>query len=154
MRTTLAGIKTYFDANMETILLAMEAEYSVTIERLVSIEHVENAARQYPYMVILPNDGNNEYGDENTPVEQGFKIRNAQIIVVHNSTDIVEVQDTLLYYEDAVNRLIENDNTFGSLFNRVRLGDEDFSEMGQWIETKEYEQSVLMILEVRKLLSY
>lgn len=154
MRISLSGVKTYFDAQMETILLAMEAEYSVTIKRLKYMDTKEYAGRQFPYMVILPNDGHNDYLDEEAPEEFGWKYRDIKIIVVHNSSDIDDVQDTLLYYEDAVNRLIENDNTFGDLFNRVRLEDEDFSEMGQWKETKNYEQSVLMILEVRKLLSY
>ena len=155
MRQSLAGVLTYFNATLETILLEMEAEYSVTIERLKYMNTKAYAGNQFPYMSILADSGNNEYSDEETPTEDLWKIRNVRIITVHNNSDINVVQDTLLYYDDAINRLIINDNTFGALFNRVRLLDEDFSEMGQWVTSpKNYEQSMLIILEIRKLLSY
>ena len=148
MRLTLAGVLAYFEANLETTLVAMEAEYSVTITRLVTMETKENVAKQFPYMVILPQSGTNEYGDEEAPFTTPWKIRDVKVIVVHNNSNIVEVQNTLLYYEDAVNRMIEDDDTLGSRFNRVQLTEEDFSEMGQWMEQpRNYEQSVLKFSE-------
>lgn len=154
MRITLAGVKTYFDATMETILTAMESEYSDTITRLKYMDTKNYAGRQFPFMEILPNEGNNDYLSDDAPEEMGWKYREVKCVVVHNSSNIDKVQDTLLYYEDAINKLVENDNTFGNLFNRVRVTEMDYSEMGQWVETKNYEQSVLIIMEIRRLLSF
>lgn len=154
MRDALIGVKAYFDSQLSTAISTIQTATGATIETLKYMDRYPCRSRQYPFMEILPDEGENSYSYEDTPIEQGWKYRNVDLIVVHNSSDLESVIDTLLLYELVINELVETDNSFGSRFNRVRIIDFDWSDVGQYADTKQFEQALKITLEIRKVLSY
>jgi hypothetical protein len=73
------------------------------------------------------------------------------IRITHVASSISEVENTLLRYSEAINRLQEADDTFGDEFNRVQLGDEDYSPMIENQETRQLLQQVLISMTCRSL---
>ena len=154
MKGTLDSIKSFFDTNIATIVQQVETDFSTVIPDLAYMDTKEYTGKQFPYMVILPDSGYNDFLNEDAPDEVGWKYRNIRVIVADNNSDLEAVQETLLLYEEVIHELVKSDNTFNGAFNRVRVIDLDYSEMGQWKETHKFEQSWRINLEIRKLLSY
>jgi hypothetical protein len=124
----LDGVEAFFLANLETILLEIEAEETgLTISRWKSLTTYENQSYQFPFIEILPADTGVDYGSETSPLTQHWEIHNIDVEVVAAGQDTDEIKKTLLWYREAIVRLVKLDQTFGKVFNRVRLGRAGYS---------------------------
>lgn len=113
----------------ELMLIALEAELSVTIVRPTRIVVGEDVSKQYPLMELLGAESNPEYVGEGGYAAQGYETDDVDVMAYHSDNDPAKVRSTLLYWDLALFRIIKADNTFGNKFNRVRRGPAPFSDM-------------------------
>ena len=150
MEDVLDGVKAYFDANLVTTLVAIETARSVTIPRIAGDITVRtDLSMQYPMMSIIPRSAEHDYGDDEGPLEDHWTFFNVDVVITHSGSAYDTVQDALLRYYEAIVDLTQSDWTYGSRFDRVRLGDADFSVMIESQEDKRLMQSLIIALEVR-----
>lgn len=129
MKYALAGVKSFFLANLETVLQQIETDDSVTIPRWQALETHEVKTLQFPLIEILPAETQTDYSDDESPFEEGWEYHDIDIEVAAVGQDSEEIKNTLLNYRDAFKRLIKLDKTFGNLFNRVRLVRAEYSPL-------------------------
>lgn len=150
MEDVLDGIKAYFDAGLAAALTAIETARSVTIPDLAGAIAVRiNRSRQYPQMTLVPSGTRHEYAYDEGPLEDHWTYHDVDVVVSHTGSDPETVQDALLRYGEAIVDLVHADWTFGARFNRVRLGDTDFSVMVENQQDGVLIQTLYQALEVR-----
>ncbi len=130
MRDALAGTKAYLEASLEAQLAAVETARSLasgSIPRWKFLDTEVNRGKQYPALEILPRTTARAYGESESPYsEEHWNLHGVGVFVTATGTDHGEVLATLQYYAEALERCVGADLTFGSRFNRVRLGDDDY----------------------------
>lgn len=126
MNKALDSFKTYWSAHIETILAAIEAAESVAIPRIVSIDTAELKDRQYPSLAILPAETTTQYIHPEAPMDnEGFKMHNIALLFTMSGAEEdspKKVQYALGWYQDALEDMLEDDNTFGGIFIGVKMG--------------------------------
>jgi hypothetical protein len=84
---------------------------------------------QFPYVAILPSETATDYGGEETPLTEFWEYHSIDIEIAEAGGDQATIQNTLMAYREGIVRLIRADNTFGGLFNRIRVGRTNYSPL-------------------------
>jgi len=146
----LDGIKAYFDAGLAAAITAIETARTVTIPDLAGAIRVRiDRSRQYPMMTLIPAGATHDYGDDDTPMQDHWTFFSVDIAVSHVGSEPETVQDVLIRYYEAIVDLVHADWTFGARFDRVRLGDTDFSIMTEQQQDGVLIQTLYQTLEIR-----
>ena len=143
MEDALDGVKSYLTSNLEAALVVIESARSCTVTRWKVLDIYVTQSRQIPAILILPEGSIPEYGDEEGPFNDAWYTHVITIATICAGSKPKEVMYELMRYQEAYRALIATDYTFGSLFNRVRLG---ASEYGEAIAAQE-EKKLALILE-------
>ncbi len=152
MEDALDGVKSYFDSNLEAALVVIEAARSVTITRLRETETFWVQSRQLPALIIMPVGSVPEYLDDEAPSDEGWYTHEIALITMGSGSNAKAVMYDLIRYQEAYVAMVNTDNRFGGLFNRVRLGASDFSEVQEAQEEKRLIQVLFQPIEAREVL--
>lgn len=125
----LKGVKEFFDSSLDAALSAIEGEQGITIPRWKTMDYTEILNRQTPAIEILPGKTMADYSNEEGPLEEPWDYHFMDIFVTISGSDTKEVEENLLWYREALRRIVKDDSTFEGRFNRVRLKDADYSPM-------------------------
>jgi len=143
------ALQGYFEDHLDTFLEKLENLYSVPVARVGIVKAGETRVQRYPRFKILANRISHNYGFDTQPLTEPWMIYRCLLTIEYVSGDIQEVEDTLYYCSEAVNRMVEDDSTFGGLFVDVRLGDEDYTPMFEDQKTKQMAQGITIELQVQ-----
>lgn len=150
MEDVLDGIKAYFDAGLSAAITVIETARSVTVPDLAGAIRVRvDRSMQYPMMTLVPAGTRREYAYDEGPLEDHWTYHDVDVVISHAGSAPETVQDVLLRYGEAIVDLVHADWTFGARFDRVRLGDTDFSVMTERQQDGVLIQSLYQALEVR-----
>ena len=153
MLDALDQTKIYLAANLEAALVVVETARSLdasSINRWVSIDTEINLTDQYPYIELLPDVTTPEYGSEESSYsEEHWNYNNISVLITNAGYDQGAVQLVLLYYAEAVERVIKGDFTFGDIFNRVRLTNTSYALLISAQEDKLIKQTIELSVEIR-----
>jgi len=153
MIDALDGTVTYVGTKIEAALLAIEAARTVTVPRwkvLARTGASGTKTRQYPSLVVAPSDTTPVYGDDESPyAEEHWNYHGVDIFVTEAGNDWPTVEETLLYYEEAIERIVNDDYTFGDLFDRVRIAGIDYARLLDAIDENQMSQTLVVTLEIR-----
>ena len=152
MEDALDGVKSYLTSNLEAALVVIEAARSVTIPRWIDIQTYLVQSRQLPMIIIMPAASEPDYLEEDAPSDVAWYTHEIALITMIAGSSPKEVMFDLIRYQEAYVALINTDNTFGSLFNRIRLGASDFDEVRDAQEEKKLIQVLFQLIEVREVL--
>ena len=151
MNASLDDIKTYLDSHIEAELVQLESELSVTIPRIASEDTADLTDRQYPSLEILPDSTNVVYIHPEGPADRdAWDVHSISLLLTMSGQDSKSVEYSLLYYRRAWVRIIRDDNTFGGLFNYVKLRQTQYWPMVQSQKTRKVLQTMRQNIEVRK----
>lgn len=152
MDLALAGVKSFLVSKMEAALTTIEGAYSVTVPRLAVVATEDLKDHVYPALEILPESTDANYRDDEGPLDfEAWDVHSVILLFSNDGQDPHETQFTLLYYRKAVMRIVRADNSFGGLFNRVRMGQSQFWPMVQSQESGRLLQVLRQGLQVRVL---
>ena len=132
----------YFNNNLDNKIAEIEAETGISIERIGYLSKGETKRPVYPRIKILADRTVHDYGYENQPLTRPWLLHYFVIWIDYTSGSIETVENTLMWYTEAINRITEDDASFNDAFVDVRLGDEDYSPMMESEKTKELIQGV------------
>ncbi len=152
MEDALDGVKSYLTSTLEAALVVIEAARSVTIPRWRELETYLVQSMQLPSIIIMPNGSVPEYLEEDAPSDVAWYSHDIVLITANSGSESKDVMYDLIRYQEAYRAIIKTDNTFGGLFNRVRLGDSDFDEIREAQEGKRLIQVLFQQIEVREVL--
>jgi hypothetical protein len=150
MKKALDGVLAHLNNNLDSTLTTIEGEESITIPRWKEMALYESKTRQYPLIEIVPDRSVSSYSSEESPFEVGWDSHIIDIFV--NMVGILEsdVSDNLLWYREAFYRIVKADSRFGDRFNRVRMGESDYSPMMKMDKTNMILQILTQTLIVRE----
>lgn len=152
MEDVLDGIAAYFTSNLAAALTAIETARGVTITAWQAMDTAPIRSRQYPTIEILPDSEAPEHGDDESPLESDYwKYYSVTVWVTMAGGDAKTVQYTLMRYQEAIEDLVLADSTFGSLANRVRIGESDYSPAVEAQREGTILQALSQDLEIRNL---
>jgi len=132
MEDALLAVKDYLDDNLNTMLATIRSERGSTDTppNPGVISKGRTMKNLFPKVQLLPDTSPHDYGDQDyAAFVEAWVVHNIVISVTHRSANVDIVEDTLLRYSEAINRLQEDDDTFGNAFVWVRIRDEDWSPM-------------------------
>jgi len=152
MEDALDGVKSYFTSNLEAALVVIEAARTCTITRWKVLDTHMVQSRQLPAIVLMPAGSVPDYLDDDGPSDDAWYEHNIMIITASYGSNPKNVMYELMRYQEAYQALIATDNTFGSLFNRIRLGASDFDEIREAQDEKRLIQILYQAIEVREVL--
>jgi len=158
MEDTLETVVNYLNDNFVTMLTAIRTERDDTVTPDPAEQYDDRIAKRgvtqsnrYPRIEVLPLTMSHDYGPEDAPLIRPWLIAEVVLRITHVAAHISEVENTLLRYSEAINRLQEADDTFGDQFNWVQLGDEDYSPMTENQETRQLRQQVVISMTCRSM---
>ena len=149
MEDTLAGIKAYFESDLPAELALIGTERSVTVPMWKNLDTARIKDRQYPAIEIIPRTIEYEYGEEDGPFIQPIEYHSAAAIISQVGSEYKDVQNDLLRYVEGIRRITINDDTYGNLFNWVRLNGMNMSEISEAQKGGKLLQQVIGELRVR-----
>lgn len=152
MEDALGGVKSYFTTNLEAAVAAIESARNCTITRWKVLDTYMVQSRQLPAIMIIPDGSVPDYLDDEGPSDDAWYEHNIMIITASYGSNPKNVMYELMRYQEAYRALIDADNTFGSLFNRIRLGASDFDEIREAQDEKRLIQILYQAIEVREVL--
>lgn len=149
MRSTLSGIKAYFESALPDVLGEIKADWDVVIPAWKHLETHRIKDRQYPAVEILPGTVDYDYLEEDTQLVPGWEYHTVNIEVRQVGSEYADVQDNVLCYVEGIRRVTNDDCTYGNRFNRVRLVSVDPGEIPEAQKTGRLLQKAIVILQVR-----
>lgn len=152
MEDALYGVKSYLESNLEAALVVIEVARTVTITRWKELETYWTQSRLLPAIIIMPDGSVPDYLEEDGPSDNAWYSHDLVLITASTGSSPKDVMYELIRYQEAYRAIIKTDNTFGGLFNRVRLGDSDFDEIREAQEGKRLIQVLYQQIEVREVL--
>ena len=152
MEDALDEVKDYLDENFKRILTTVRtARKDKTTPNPGEISRGKSHINKFPKIELLPERTLHEYGDESAPLTTPWLVHGIVLSIVHQSSNVEVVEETLLRYSETINKLQEEDDTFGSVFSWITLGEEDYSPMMESQEERKAMQVVLIPLLCRTL---
>lgn len=152
MEDALDGVKSYLETNLEATLAAIEVARSCSIARWNWIDTYWGQSRQMPAIIIMPMGSDPDYLEDEGPSDEAWYTHDIAIITVDSGSNPKDIMYGLIRYQEAYRNLINADNRFGDIFNRVRLGSSNFDEIREAQEEKRLIQILYQIIEVREVL--
>ena len=148
------GATIYAGKGLDICFREIETEESITLERWAYLDTVEGQMQQYPAIEIIGNEIYTEYLDEDSPDTRAWDRCNIDIWIIYAGNDSKTVNNWILYCREAIKRLINLDNTFGDLFEKVMLVSADLSEMFQLKERNDFLQYIIQGIEAKETAIY
>ncbi|HUW34109.1 MAG TPA: hypothetical protein VM223_21080 [Planctomycetota bacterium] len=127
MEDTLAAVKTYFEAELDTMLATIGTERGASVPTVASIDTARLKDRQYPAIELLPGTIEYSYADEDAPFLQPIELHPVTVRVSQVGSEYKSVQEDLLRYVEAIRRITIADDTYDDAFNWVRLVNANFA---------------------------
>lgn len=153
MEDVLDGILDYLDTegNLETALLEIEAARGVTIDRWGILVRYNSMDFDQIKIEILPDFTSPEYGntDTNPIIGDHFNYNHVDIFITVTGMDTLAINNLLLRYAEAFQKLIRADETFNDKFNWVKLLKTDYSPMVKEETTSKLIKICTVSLQVR-----
>ena len=144
MEDALDLVVSYLNDNFVDLLAAVKNERDDKTTPVPGVIHRGVSRRNaFPKIEVLPSGTGHDYGFEDQPLIRPWLLHNITLRITHQSARIDLVENTVLRYSEVVNRLQEDDDTFGGAFNWVQLQDEDYSYL---LESQESKQMLAMML--------
>ena len=150
-RKALYNLKDFLDDNLSTFVTTANTNNSTSIVEPKYFHVGVSKTRKYPRIEILPNVNEHDYGFEEVPLTDPWLNYNVAILITHSNNNLQVVEDTLFIYDEAMNLLIEDDNTLGGLFVDAQLGDVDYSTIMENEETRTMLQQLLVPLILKSI---
>lgn len=151
MEDVLAGIKAYFESDLEAMLGIIETERGATIPLWKNLETARIKDRQYPAIEIVPATGaiEYEYGEEDGPFIQPTEYHSVNATVSQVGSEYEEVQNDLLRYVEGIRRITIDDDTYGDRFLWVRLNGVNMDEIPSAQKSGKLLQKVVVTFRVK-----
>jgi len=124
------------------MIATIEAEVGESIERVGFLSRGETKKVIYPRIKILSDRTEHDYGYEDQPLTRPWLYHHFVLWIDYTSGSIETIENTLMWYIEAINRITEADASFNGAFVDVRLGGEDYTPMMESERTKELIQGV------------
>lgn len=143
---TIDAVYDYLVANLNTKLGTIRTErssdYPVNYGLIVKRPSIK---RVFPRIIIYKDNTAHNYSDEDAyPLKQPLLEHSLVISIEHMSGSIAEIDDTLMRYVEAINRITEDDDTYGNAFIWVQIRDEDWTPVFTNQKEKKSIQGVLI----------
>lgn len=151
LEDAMASVKSYLDDNLKAKLKSIASTRDVTVPEPALISIGPDRRKLHPKIEVLPDTSAHDYGFEEQPLIKPWMLHTITLAVTHTASNVAHVQFTLLRYSEAINRLQEDDDTFGGAFTWVQIGSEDFSPMVESQQSRQVMQQVLIPLTCRTL---
>jgi len=133
MEDVLDGIMNFFKAEgkLNETLNEIEIARGVDIQRTDIIERYEVLDFDQIKIEILPDDTIQEYGNSSTAplIGDHFNYNAVDIFITTTGTDTLDVNNVLLRYAEAIQKMVRKDETFNKRFNWVKIIRVDYSPM-------------------------
>jgi hypothetical protein len=152
MNDALDGVQSFLVSKLNAALVVIETAKSITIPRLEAVDTAPILSRVFPQMEILPEVTDTLYRDDEGPLDfEAFDVHTVTLLLSITGSDVKAVEYNLTYYRLAIMRIIKADNTFGGLFNRVRLGQSKYWPAAPNEAATQFLQTLRQTLLVRVL---
>jgi hypothetical protein len=143
-----------FGFGLETAMKAACAEAGLPVSAMKKWSYLdtkESSARQYPMLEITPRRSETDYLAEESPSmgADAWEYHLIDLTVSHTGNDTGTVSNAVLLYREAFRIMLEVDNTFGDLFNRIQLKGADYSDMLKIRDQDVFLQIMTQTIEVR-----
>ena len=152
MEDALEEVQSYFEDNFNSKLTTVKNERSDNITKPPAIiERGRTRKQTYPKIELLPSATGHDYGSSDAPLVKPWLLHEIIIVITHVSAQISTVENTLLRYSEVINRLQEDDDTFGQKFTWLQIKEEDYTPMVENQEDRKMMQSILIPIVCRTL---
>ena len=152
IEATINAVYNYLVSNLNTKLGVIRSEQSSDYP--ANYAHIAKRATRkmlFPRITIYKDFTEHDYAFEEQPLIEPWLYHNLVISVEHLSASIEEIDLTLMRYTEAINRLQEDDDTFGDAFVWVRIGREDWTPVLTNQKDKKSVQGVLIPIVCRTI---
>lgn len=144
------NIVSYYKSNLETYLLSVESELSVSIPRWDWFEDYHwPGGSQHTVIELLPAGWDYDYGDELAPTREYMVNYAFDIMITQNGSKSEDVQRVLQRYIKAIAEMTIADDTYNSIVVWARLGSGANDDMLQSQRENLFQQTVLQRLLCR-----
>ena len=132
MRQALDAVKEYLDDTLPAKIEVIRGERDFTVRDVPNLNNTTTKPTHkelYPRIEILPDRTEHDYSFPDQPLVKPILFHTIVLWITHRAGDIETVKRVLEVYVEAVNRVQEDDDSFGNEFTWVQLRDEDWSVM-------------------------
>jgi hypothetical protein len=152
IEAAVLAIEAYLNANLNTYLATIRTEHSSTIPANVAkLSARPSRSPEYPKLTIMKDDHTYNYAYDNQPLIEPWIIYNTKLFIEYSSGSIDEIDDTLMRYVEAIERLTEADDTWGSNFIHVKLTRADWTSLFQNQKIGKAIQGVLLGVQFKTI---
>lgn len=158
MEDTLDGLKAFIVAGIETKLLEIESERSVTIPRCrtgdIDVGFIESG--QVPNISIVPSDTVPDYSDDSAPLIEPWWDDNVSALIEYKGSPQKTVLYALMRYAQAITEMILEDRhegrpgTCGGRFEITQIDGISYASFIDARDTKAIRQVIDLRLLVRE----
>jgi len=149
MEDTLTTVKDYFDRYLDVKIDVIANERQAQVPHIQHTNIGETKTMAFPRIELLPDRTEHDYGFPNQPLTYPWLSHNLVVWVEYSSGSLESVRSTLMRIVEAINRITEDDDTYGGQIVDVRLGVEDYTPMMEDQENKKMIQGVSIQLTCR-----
>lgn len=151
MEDVLDGILAYSESVLETNLSEIESARGVIIPRWGKMARYDILDFHRLKIEILPDDTEPSGGEDETQPMIGdyWNISKANIYITYSDTKPDDITDVIMRYAEAYQKMVRNDESFGSRFNLVTLLRVDYSPLSLIEGTKQFAKIGTVFLQVR-----
>lgn len=152
VEAAIIAVYDYLTANLNAKLLEIRTEQSSDFPANVAqINKRVTTKKIYPRITIYKDFTDHDYAFEEQPLLRPWLEHELIINCEHMSGSLAELDLTLMRYAEAINRLQEDDDTFGDAFVWVRIGREDWSPVYTNQSEKKSVQGVMIPVTCRTI---
>lgn len=152
-KEAIDAIHTYLNSNLNTVLGTVRTAWSSSTvpANCAKLAKRADPTPVFPKVVIQKSTTERNYGDEAAPLIDPFLYHNVIIQITHKCANLQELDETLMGYEEAIERLQEASDTFGGAFIWVRVGTTEWLPVYENQENKVVMQSIQIPLQCRSI---
>lgn len=148
MITALSKVKIFYDANLQTEADTIATDQSVTIPNIAEIVTSWKRPLQFPTIFISPLS--TDRLDDTDPIYAYSKAHKLAISIVHKNASTTDLQNTILVYVKAVEKLTAKNPQYGAppVFNRVNWDGIDYGDIVDEQKSREVLQMAIIGLSI------
>ena len=109
-KNLIDNVLTYLTAELEPMLVQIESQYSITVDRLKYFETVNKETNQYPFGMLYED----ETVFDNDTLTREISRFNFSVDFADSRLNLTQVRNNLYAYRDAIVEIINNDPTLGN----------------------------------------
>ena len=148
MIATLKKVKTFYDANLQAEADTIATDQGVNIQNIKEIITAWKRIVQFPTVLISPLTTDRLDDDDSIYVYS--KTHKIAVAIVHKNANTVDLQNTILVYAKAVEKLTAKNPRYGSppIFNRVMWDGIDYSDIVEEQKNRDVLQMAIIGLSI------